>query len=67
MGFEIIDMTYPKNIAADIPPAAFFMPPMNAPIIPNSSTASFAPFAKLYPNPVRGTVAPLPAKSTKYS
>ena len=25
-----------------------------------------APFAKLYPKPVSGTVAPEPAKSTKY-
>lgn len=55
-----------KKIAAEIPPAEAETPPVKAPIIPLSLTPSIAPFAKLYPNPVRGTVAPAPAKSTKY-
>ena len=66
MGFAINEARYPKNIAAAIPPAAFFIPPVNAPKNPADFTPSIAPFAKLYPNPVRGTVAPAPAKSTKY-
>ena len=66
MGLEIRAAKYPKKIAAAIPPLAAFIPPVNAPINPDCLTPSIAPFAKLYPNPVRGTVAPAPAKSTKY-
>ena len=55
-----------KNTAAAIPPAAAFTPPVKQPTNPLWCTPSIAPFAKLYPNPVRGTVAPAPAKSTKY-
>ena len=51
-------------IAAVIPPAVAFKPPVNAPSKPSSEMASLTPFARLYPNPVRGTVAPAPAKST---
>ena len=65
-GFAINEAKYPKKIAAAIPPAAFFIPPVNAPKSPEVLTPSIAPLAKLYPNPVRGTVAPAPAKSTKY-
>jgi len=66
LGFEISDARYPKNTAAAIPPADALTPPVKAPTSPFDCTPSIAPFAKLYPNPVRGTVAPAPAKSTKY-
>ena len=33
---------------------------------PYSLTPFIAPLARLYPKPVRGTVAPAPAKSTRY-
>jgi hypothetical protein len=39
---------------------------MKAPINPESLTSEIAPFASKLPNPVRGTVAPHPAKSIKY-
>ena len=65
-GFEINEAKYPKNTAAAIPPAAALTPPVNTPIRPDCWTSSIAPLARLYPNPVRGTVAPAPAKSTKY-
>ena len=66
LGLEINDAIYPKNIAAAIPPADAVIPPVNAPIIPDSLTPFIAPFARLYPKPVNGTVAPAPAKSTRY-
>lgn len=53
-------------MAAAIPPAAAFTPPVKAPINPMFLTSSIAPLAKLYPKPVKGTVAPAPAKSTRY-
>jgi len=56
-----------KNIAAAIPPAAAFIPPVNAPNSPISFTPLMAPFAKFAPNPVSGTVAPAPAKFIIYS
>ena len=64
-GFEIRDAIYPKKTAAAIPPAAAAVPPVKAPTSPISWTFSTAPFAKRFPNPVKGTVAPAPAKSTK--
>ena len=64
-GFEIRDAIYPKNIAAAIPPAAAFVPPIKAPTSPDFDTSSIAPFANALPKPVRGTVAPQPAKSIK--
>ena len=65
-GFAINDAKYPKNIAAAIPPAFDFTPPINAPNSPTSFTDSNAPFARLAPNPVSGTVAPAPAKFINY-
>ena len=66
MGFEISEAKYPKKTAAAIPPAEAFTPPIKAPTNPFWDTSSIAPLAKLYPNPVSGTVAPQPAKSTRY-
>ena len=37
---------YPKNTAAAMPPADAFSPPVNAPINPDSLTASIVPFDK---------------------
>ena len=65
-GLETKDAIYPKNIAAAIPPDVALIPPVNAPSNPFSLTESIAPFASKLPNPVNGTVAPLPAKSTRY-
>ena len=48
----------PARIAAVMPPAVAFKPPVSAPIKPSSWTACFTPLAMLYPNPVSGTVAP---------
>ena len=56
---------YPKNTAAAIPPAAAAVPPVKAPTNPFSCTFWTAPLASKLPNPVKGTVAPAPAKSTK--
>ncbi len=56
-----------KNIAAAIPPAAAFIPPVNAPSNPNSFTPLMAPFARFAPKPVNGTVAPAPANFMIYS
>ena len=67
MGFEIKEAIYPKNIALAIPPAADLIPPVNAPIKPLEFTSEIAPFASKFPKPVKGTVAPQPAKSIKYS
>ena len=47
-------------------PAVAAVPPVNAPISPVSWTFFIAPFARRLPKPVKGTVAPAPAKSTKY-
>ena len=41
------------------------VPPVNAPTKPISWTFCTAPLASKFPNPVKGTVAPAPAKSTK--
>ena len=50
-GFAINDAKDPKNIAAAIPPADAFTPPINAPNIPVSLTDSIAPLAKFAPKP----------------
>ena len=55
---------YPKKTAAAIPPAAAAVPPVNAPTNPISCTFCIAPLASKFPKPVKGTVAPAPAKST---
>lgn len=65
LGLEIKEARYPKNTAAAIPPLEALIPPVKAPTKPDSLTPSIAPFAKLYPNPVSGTVAPVPANFTK--
>lgn len=66
LGFDTKEAIYPKKIAAAIPAADAFTPPIKAPINPLFLTSSIAPLASVLPNPVRGTVAPHPAKSTKY-
>ncbi len=66
-GLAIRAAIYPKKIAAAIPPLEAFNPPVKAPSNPFSLTPSIAPFASKFPNPVRGTVAPLPAKLTRCS
>jgi L-fucose isomerase len=53
---DLDDNTIPADVAE--------RPPERAPIKPYCSTASLTPLAKLYPNPVSGTVAPAPANST---
>lgn len=58
---------YANITAAEIPPAVAVNPPVNTPSNPFSLTASIAPFAKLLPNPVIGTVAPALAKLTSGS
>lgn len=65
-GFDTKDAIYPKNTAAEIPPAAEAVPPVNAPTKPISCTFLIAPLARRFPNPVKGTVAPAPAKSTNF-
>ena len=40
-------------------------PPSNIPISPSLSICSAIPFHKLFPNPIRGTLAPAPAQSIK--
>ena len=65
-GLETREAIYPKNIAAAIPPLAAAAPPVNAPIKPSVLTFSIAPLASKFPNPVKGTVAPAPAKSTSF-
>ena len=65
LGLDIREAIYPKNTAAAIPPAAAAVPPVKAPTNPISLTFCMEPFASRLPNPVKGTVAPAPAKSTK--
>ena len=65
-GFEIREAIYPKKMAAAMPPAAAAVPPVNAPINPLDSAFWIAPFASKFPKPVKGTVAPQPAKSTSF-
>ena len=65
-GFETKEAIYPKKIAAAIPPAAAFIPPVKAPTKPFSCTSEITPLLNKLPNPVKGTVAPQPAKSIKY-
>ena len=53
----------PAITAMVIPPAVAVSPPVNTPSNPSFSTASFTPFARAYPKPVSGTVAPAAANS----
>ena len=54
-----------KITAAEMPALAEESEPVNA--LKNPFCAPFIPpFASKYPNPEMGTVAPAPAKSTKY-
>ena len=55
-----------KTIDVAIPAAVAESPPVNIPIAPFSSMAFFTPSESAYPNPVRGTLAPAPAKSAIY-
>ena len=66
LGFEMREAIYPKKTAAAIPPAAADVPPINAPTKPCSPTSFIAPLASKLPKPVRGTVAPAPAKSINF-
>ena len=61
LGLKISAIRYPKNIAAVIPPAAPFIPPVKAPINPSSFTAFIAESAKPFPKLGRGIEAPAPA------
>ena len=56
----------PKTIAAAIPPEVAVNPPVKTPNRPFSSTAFSTPLANAYPNPVKGTVAPAPAKEANH-
>ena len=55
-----------KKTAAAIPPLEDFTPPIKDPSTPWFFASSIAPLARFAPNPVKGTVAPQPAKSIKY-
>lgn len=55
---------YAKITAAVIPPAVAVKPPVKTPKSPFSFILSIAPFARLRPKPVIGTVAPADAKLT---
>ena len=57
----------PAAIAAVMPPAVAFSPPVKIPKKPSLSIASRTPFASVLPNPIRGTDAPAPANSTSGS
>lgn len=59
-------ITNAKNIAAPIPPAVAFSPPVKTPKNPNDLAPSIAPFASVEPNPIIGTLAPAFANSLKY-
>jgi len=63
-GVNITAIIYPKNIAEAIPPAQAVAPPVNTPKNPSLGIAVFTPLANKYPNPIIGTVAPHPPKST---
>ena len=56
--------SHENSTAPEIPPAADLRPPVNIPKNPELSISFITPFARLYPKPVSGTVAPAPAKST---
>ena len=51
---------------AQIPAAQAVRPPEKIPKNPCSAIAFLTPFARRYPNPLRGTVAPAPAKSISF-
>ena len=63
LGLKRIPASRPKRIAAVIPAAVAFSPPVRMPRAPLSSMASLTPFANVAPKPVKGTEAPAPAKS----
>ena len=65
LGLKRIPASRPKIIAAVIPAAVAFRPPVRMPRAPLSSMASLTPFANVAPKPVKGTEAPAPAKSMK--
>lgn len=57
---------YPKNTAAEIPPAVAVNPPVKTPINPSFSTAFITPWAREFPKPKRGIVAPAPPISINF-
>ena len=63
LGLKRIPASRTKMIAAVIPAAVAFRPPVRMPRAPLSSMASLTPFANVAPKPVKGTEAPAPAKS----
>ena len=65
LGLKIKLTRSPEKMAAVIPPADAFRPPMKIPGKPWLSTAFRTPSAKRFPKPVRGTVAPAPANSER--
>ena len=54
-----------KKLQLKFRPAVAVVPPVKAPTSPFSWTFFIAPLASKLPKPVKGTVAPAPAKSTK--
>ena len=56
----------PATMAAVIPPAAAFSPPVKMPRNPSFVTASFTPLARRLPKPVSGTDAPAHANSMSF-
>ena len=64
-GLKIRAANNPKTTAAVIPGAEAVNPPDKTPISPSLSTASRTPLARRLPKPVKGTVAPAPAKSMR--
>ncbi len=67
LGSETIDIIYPNNMAAAIPPAVASRPPEKAPITPLVLAPSIAPLLNAYPKPEIGTVAPAPPNFTNGS
>ena len=54
----------PHKIEAVMPPAVEVNPPVKIPNRPSLAIPSFTPLINKCPKPVKGTVAPAPAKST---
>ena len=58
-------MVKPVTMATVMPMAALVRPPEKMPARPLSAMASMVPWVSRWPKPLRGTVAPAPAKSIK--
>ena len=61
-GFATKAAKVPEKMAAAVPAAPAERPPVNTPKKPSSATALRTPSDRAQPKPVRGTVAPQPAK-----